>query len=403
MEKNNKSNIIIAVIFLVYIFLTCLFTIKNNYLELRKDLRTAIKTEKDLKMIDRVINLRDRVESVFANKIALKYDYIDIYGLVQQVQGKKIISDVGEGMDVVKLSDGSLAFIYPDRDVTDWINKVTETSNYATKKGIYFSYVMAPWRINENAKLPFYLEDYAGDVSKRLLSGLENNNINTIDLEKRIEIDKKSWFFASDHHWTIKAAFNSYQIIAKQLDKDVGINLEYDKLTDFSIEKYPHSFLGSYGKRTGKYYSKVDSFDYIYPNYDTLLNVSNNDWDKEVSNLTGTFENTLIYKDFLNLNADTGRETSVYYTYTNGGKASIKIKNHNANNNKKLLVLKDSFAEPVFAFLSLNFNETRAIDIRSIKNINLKEYIDSYKPDIILFIYNPSSIYDVTFVNYKWE
>ena len=70
MEKNDKNNTIIAVVFLIYIFLTCIYTIKNNYLELRGDLKTAIKEEKDLKIIDRAINLRDKVESVFSNKIA---------------------------------------------------------------------------------------------------------------------------------------------------------------------------------------------------------------------------------------------------------------------------------------------------------------------------------------------
>ena len=37
MEKNDKNNTIIAVVFLIYIFLTCIYTIKNNYLELRKE------------------------------------------------------------------------------------------------------------------------------------------------------------------------------------------------------------------------------------------------------------------------------------------------------------------------------------------------------------------------------
>ena len=109
----------------------------------------------------------------------------------------------------------------------------------------------------------------------------------------------------------------------------------------------------------------------------------------------------MTYPEFLTYNLD--RDMSTYYTYSKGTKSEIIVLNKNAYNDKKLLILKDSFADCVYPFLSINFEETRVLDIRRYKNIRLYRYIRKYKPDAILFLQNAQSLYDETLIQWKEE
>ena len=403
MSKQNKNNIIITILFLVYIFATMIFTIKYNFKDIKKTIKSIVKTIYTENIPKGITNFKNGVEQTFSNDVYLKNEYIDVYGMFQKVLNKNVVEDVGQGRNVVKLSDGGLTFVYPSMDETKWVNKISTISEYSKNHNIYMTFAMAPWRVGESSKLPFYIEDYTGDVSARFLEKIKKNGVNVIDFSKELDCKTEECFFKSDHHWNIGTAFKAYQNIAYKLNKDVGLNLTDKYLNDFSSKNVKKVFLGSYGKRTGKFYSKVDDFEYIYPNFATSLEVINSNWDKEINHLVGKFDNTLIYKDYLKTNYDKERNSSVYYTYTNGGKALVRIINHKSPNNKKILILKDSFAEPVFSFLSLDFKETRAIDVRCWKNIKLKQYIDKYKPDVLLFLHTPSSLYDDGLINFKWQ
>ncbi len=403
MDKNNKNNIVIATFFLIYIFATMFFTIKNNYFDIKKIGRTVVYNPDKLNYNDRINYFKSNSESVFANNLVLKYDYLDTYGLFQKVLFKRVVTDAGEGRDVIKLSNGNLSFTYPDMDEMYWVNKLSIVDEYTKDKGIYMAFAIAPWSINEESKLPFYVEDKAGEVRTRFIDNSIKKDINIIDLEKELTTDPGTWFFRTDHHWNINTAFESYKIIASHLDKELDLNITDKYYNDFNRKTYRKIFLGSYGKRTGKYYTIPDDFEYIYPNFETNFDVFNSEWDVMTSHYVGDFRHSIAHEEYLTMKIDDTRETSTYYTYTNGGRALVKITNLDPINNKKILILKDSYGEPVFSFLSLVFKEVRAIDVRCWANVNLKEYIDDYKPDVVLFIHTPSSLYDQKLIDFKWE
>jgi len=114
----------------------------------------------------------------------------------------------------------------------------------------------------------------------------------------------------------------------------------------------------------------------------------------------GEFEKVFTYPEYLDTQ-ELDRVMSTYYTYSEGTKAEVRIKNLSGYNNKRLLVLKDSFADPVYPFLSLNFGETRVVDVRRFRAIRLYTYIEKFKPDVILFIHTPSSLYDDSLINFQ--
>ncbi len=403
MNEKNFNNIVIVTLFIVYISITCFFTIKNNIKIFKQETTRVQATEQysEADVANKVVMLKNTYESIITSNLACKDDYIDIYGLFQKVLQKNIVEDAADGKRVIKLKNGNLAFIYPEADIEEWSQKIISVSEYTKKKDIYMLYADAPWRITDKSDLPFYLKDNVDKTDKKFVNELKEHDVNVLELKNVLEGKKDEWFFKTDHHWNIETAFNAYKAIMNNFKENVGLNVEEKYLNDYSKKVYDDIFLGTYGKRVGKYYGGVDDFAYILPKFNTKLDVINNrDWNKEESHLVGNFEKVFTYPKYLE-NTKLDRKMSTYYTYTEGIKAEIKINNLMADNEKKILILTDSFGEPVFPFISLNFKETRVIDVRRFKAIRLYTYIDKFNPDIILFIHTPTSLYDKSCVNFQ--
>ena len=90
--------------------------------------------------------------------------------------------------------------------------------------------------------------------------------------------------------------------------------------------------------------------------------------------------NRLIYNDkYL--------ETKDKYSYfLNGNNAKVIVKTK-VKNNKKLLVIKDSYAHIMAQFLCQNYEEIHIIDLRHFGN-RLSNYLEENDFDNILIIYN---------------
>ena len=141
------------------------------------------------------------------------------------------------------------------------------------------------------------------------------------------------------------------------------------------------SFLGSIGKRIGKYYSGVDDFEYILPKFETNLVVK-----KGEQETAGNFEDTVIVKELIE---DKDIKSNRYACYFGRDYSEIIIKNKSINTDNKMLIIQDSYGLVFSAMMSLRTSEVRVIDLRHFKQ-NEIEYINNYNPDIVIIMYNPS-------------
>ena len=392
----------IIVVFLVYLISVMSLTITKNK-EIFKDEFDKLKTKEEYKAANKYEKLgmyKDTFERTFNNKIYKKDNYIDIYGLFQKILLKRVVEDVDDNKNVVRMNNGKLTFVYPNWNVDEEAKKIINLSEYAKSKKIYMTYINIPWRVKDNSELPFYMKDCVTSTNNKMLSKLSNGNVNIIDLENMLDGDYDDWFYNTDHHWTTDTAFTAYKIIMNDLDNELGLGLTDKYLSNFKVEKYKNIFLGTYGKRVGKYYGGMDDFTYITPYFDTKFEVINYRDVGEVESVKkGNFKDALTYPEFLDKNLD--RDLSVYYTYSKGTKAEVNITNLQSYNNKKLLVIKDSFADSIYPFFALNFQKTKVIDVRRYKAIRLYKYIEKYQPDAIVVLYNAQSLYDKTLFNWQ--
>ena len=67
------------------------------------------------------------------------------------------------------------------------------------------------------------------------------------------------------------------------------------------------------------------------------------------------------------------------------------------------LIFGDSFTNALETLLYASFDETRILDLRHYTDMSLKEYVDTYRPDVVLCIQNDTFYYTAGGNSGVWE
>lgn len=179
-------------------------------------------------------------------------------------------------------------------------------------------------------------------------------------------------YYGTDHHWTSLGAYYAYHQIATALDFK-----PYEK-TMFDIEHASNEFYGTYSSKSN-ISVKPDTID-IFSLAASDLSVT----DVYINNGKETKKYDDIYfREWLN-------KKDKYSVFLGQVQPEVTIKT-NVQNNKKLLIFKDSFAHSLVPFLALHYSEIKLIDLRY-TNKNYRELADVSSYDSVLLLYNIDSI-----------
>ncbi|MBQ8869693.1 MAG: hypothetical protein IJ027_08330 [Oscillospiraceae bacterium] len=185
-------------------------------------------------------------------------------------------------------------------------------------------------------------------------------------------------YYNTDHHWTSLGAYYAYTQIATALDFK-----PYGK-SPFDVEHASYDFYGTYSSRS-KISVAADTIDiYSLASSDlTVTEVIVNDGKEEKS------YDSLYFRDWLN-------EKDKYSVFLGQVQPEVTIKT-NVQNDKKLLIFKDSFAHSLVPFLSLHYSEIKLIDLRY-TNQNYRDIAEVSEYNDVLLLYNIDSLvhsYDI--------
>ena len=246
-------------------------------------------------------------------------------------------------------------------------------------------------------ELPGGLVDHAQENSTNFLTGLQKNDIRTIDLRTRIleDIPGDQVFYKTDHHWKAESGFWAAGQIIDYLRSELGWSeLDPDgkllSADSYEFEVRPHDFMAHFGKDYAHSMVGCDDFVLIYPKFDTKF-VMTIDRNGKKETTKGSFYEALFTKHYLQ-----GKDPCAYNRYAaylNGDQPLIKIENQTegiAKSDKKVLVVKCSFANAVNPYLAMNFETFQIIDLRHYKLATLTEFIKQNHFDLVMFIYNPN-------------
>lgn len=173
-------------------------------------------------------------------------------------------------------------------------------------------------------------------------------------------------YYKTDHHWTTLAAYYMYDSWAKDIGL-ASLNKE-----DYEIETVSENFKGTIEAKVGGK-SAADSIQIFKPKAEMSYTVEYNE--------SGEVQTSLYQTEAL--------ATKDQYTMFFGGNhpiVEIKVKN---DSDRKLLVIKDSYAHCFVPFGFRDFFEITMIDIRYY-NKSLQEHMEENEYTDVLFLNNVS-------------
>ena len=337
-------------------------------------------------------NITKNIEKVLSKRLNYHSQMMDINSIKDNLLGTKIVID----KKIVKTVDGNLVQqrpLYTADEIDKTVLKIAELQSVAENLGADFLYCAVPNK-NYYEKMPENLYDGEKENYDEFIKQLSDKKIPYIDfvsIFKKDNIEGKDIYYCTDHHWRSKIGFVATKNICEELNKRYSFSYE-EKLTDidnYIVTTFPKLFLGSYGKKVGTYFTwkGADDLDLIRPNFDSDISYED---PPGYFIKQGSFEEVLVNKDYLKKDY---YHVSNYSVYMPAKHHIRSFKNNLADNEKsKMLIVRTSYAQVVTPFLILQNKETYVCDVRCDQGyegnkVNLKDCIETFKPNYVLVLY----------------
>lgn len=213
-------------------------------------------------------------------------------------------------------------------------------------------------------KLPAGIKSTQGETMDYVISAL-STKVGFVDVrENLLQNAEEQLYFRNDHHWTVRGAFAAFE--KYMATQKVAVSAK-----DFSYMTVAEEFFGTQASNSG-IYKKGDVVEICAPKDSegtyTVLFVNE---EKKVSSLFD--ESKVTEKD--------------KYLVFMGGNYAQTIINTRANNGKRLLIIKDSYANCMIPMFTPYYEQIVVIDPRYFFD-SLDDVILMNETDEVLFMYS---------------
>ena len=346
-------------------------------------------------------NLPHRIHTLISKDFSFKDPLLTLNGGFARVLCMRRCNDV------YKLPNGHLIRPFP-RSSQKWrAEKIASLSRAISESGSKFVFVLFPNKIVCGEKMmpdgwaPG--NDALYDNADELVARLGELGVDVIDTRKAVCATQAAInenFFKTDHHWNAIGAFRGFRFLTEELiyrltgSGDLAatlpsLNLEnWDKL---GLNRRVPVFLGSNGRRTGPWFAGYDyNFVYIVPKFKQHYEhkFKSRGWQKLMVK-KGSFVDTMVAEKVVGECGSCYKDMGYSVYYTDLAESSRHCAD--APVRARIMVVKDSYAIPVLAFMSTVFSDVFAIDLRYDPMGKVMNSAEEFRPDIVMMMYNPSS------------
>jgi hypothetical protein len=215
---------------------------------------------------------------------------------------------------------------------------------------------------------PFAQPRQAGELQKIIAEQLAAH-IQLIDTGSALAAHREEYiYYKTDHHWTSLGAYYAYREAANFLGY-TALNLD-----DITIEQVSDNFYGTLHAKSGHRFIQPDAIQIFKPKKELVCRVAYV-YDNRSAD-------SLYAREQL-------RNKDQYAIFLGGNHALVCITTQNETG-RKLLIVKDSYANSLVPFLVNHYAEIHMIDLRHF-NFELISYIEQYGFKEILLLYNTIS------------
>lgn len=178
-------------------------------------------------------------------------------------------------------------------------------------------------------------------------------------------------YYKTDHHWTSLGAFYAFQEAAPSLGIEGDISGKY---VSYAVS---NDFNGMLASKSGVYLSEKEQVDiYVPSDSDTDVIV---DYVDEGKRMTSLFDSSKL-------------DTKDQYDVFLGGDFSVVDIKTVSTESKRLLLIKDSFADCFVQFLTPYYREIVVVDPRYYSG-TIEELLSSYRISEVLFLYSGNTFF----------
>lgn len=327
-------------------------------------------------------------ETYFSDQLVGRDEIIKAYTEEQLFLNKTIINNI-----VVAKNNWLLYNPAASSNITKEMNQSLSNLNDLAasfkNSNVEFYFAAVPYKMNILKDIyPNYINEQLGVKNQKYFMSRLPNSYHGINLyqnfkENYSEQQLQSMYFKTDHHWNIDGAFAGYQEIIKEMSA-ASKHFKAEPIKKESLRvvcNNKSSFVGTLNLRL---YSLIDTSDEKICYYDPVFHpdkgkvqIGAGSYLTNINQMYGTGINKkeVSYGDLF-----TWDMPEINYEYQNTG------------NDLHLLVIKDSYANPIHPFFAQHFHKTSILDIRHYHTKSVSQYIKDNKIDMVLFLYNDSNL-----------
>lgn len=309
-------------------------------------------------------------EDYFADHFPMRTQWVSLKTKAELFSGKTLLNDVFFAEEALIEQ-----FQRPDRELAE--KNAAAVNSFASSCSIPVYMMIAPTSagLYEDTlpdDAPYYNQKSFIDFFYSMLS----DSVTKLDVYSSLYSMRDEYiYYRNDHHWTSLGAFTAYSAAIGRMGFTPMGYSSYD------IEHVSADFRGTlYSKVLSEKYP-ADVIDiYHCSEGSKVVSVDINDG-REVKSFSGMY-----FREYLD-------KKDKYSMYLGENVPLLTIKT-DLPNEKKLLVIKDSYANCFIPFLTQHYSEISVVDMRKLDSLSyvLDEYIDFKDYIQVLILYNAGTL-----------
>lgn len=184
--------------------------------------------------------------------------------------------------------------------------------------------------------------------------------------------ERDKLYYRTDHHWTTEGAYRAYCLLMQEM-REPAVSRDA-----FSVERVSDFYGTSYSK-SGLWLTPPDEIElWTDPDLQAVTSVHDGNRQEPV------VQQGMLFREYLD-------QADKYPVFLSGNHARIHIET-NADSDKRLLVVKDSYAHALAPFLAEEYHTIDLIDLRYFKRQTVSDWMQEHPVDEVLFVYGLSSL-----------
>ncbi|WP_311487635.1 alginate O-acetyltransferase AlgX-related protein [uncultured Helcococcus sp.] len=365
MKRINYLKVYGFVFFLILISALTIYkmTGEASFLENENRYKTKlIKPDKEnLLNGEFITNLEESINDnlILRSKILSAQNYLDI-----NVLNKYKVSDVIFSQDKTKLfrfreDKGQVDEEQLNEDLENW----EKINNNFKKSDVKLIVVGFPDQshifTDQYPYFAFNNEEKYQESKKLFFNGLEKIGIENIDMDAYLRKDREQFYTKTDHHPNFYAAMEAYKLVFDKLSND-GLKLD-DVINKSDLLYGDYNFVGAHTRKVFNYIKE----DFKMPYLEAKTPISYTRQDKEDFGKE-IFKNTQYYASYM------------------GGDSEFTLIDTDREDLPNIMVIGDSTSNMLESIFWMNANKFISLDFRKIKDRTIADYVEEYKPDIVI-------------------